>query len=248
MHSCICLPVRVSEYLICNRWIVNLKAKMYGGGQQLNDIRNPHEEASEVRIQPKWQNPVWVSLEIFLEAKSRNTDCKNSFFLLTFFFSFICWKQPQLDVFHPTTCSTIFLCYVFCGKARKGKSNGGRGNNMDTWSWFILSARGRQVVNGHIQSYWELPREGQWQRNCTCVHVSYGGKPEHPEETHGETMQTPSLHLDTPLMRDWHVISLLDETGRAGPLLRWRIFPHRTSTEIIPINKERFFKSYFICL
>lgn len=32
-------------------------------------------------------------------------------------------------------------------------------------------------------------------------------------------MQTPSLHLDTPLMRDWHVISLLDETGRAGPLL-----------------------------
>lgn len=41
------------------------------------------------------------------------------------------------------------------------------------------------------------------------VHVSYCGKPEHPEETHGETMQTPSLHLDTPLMRDWHVITLL---------------------------------------
>lgn len=197
---------------------------MYGGGQQLNDIRNPRKEASEVRIQPKWPNPVWVSLEIFLEAKSRNTDCKHSFVFLTFFFSFICWKQPQLDGFHPTTCSTFLLCCVFCGKARKGKSNGRRENNMDTWSWFSLSARGRRVLNGHIQSYWELPREGHWHRNwiCTCFILWETRAPRgNPRGVHANSLTPPGHSSDAWLA--CHYSISLDETGQTITDGTWNV-------------------------
>ena len=97
--------------------------------QQWSNIRNPHKDASETKTLSKWPKHVWFGLDVFVQAKSRNTDCKRSYFCLPL-------KYIALFSYNHMLCSLLYCRCVFVILNMKWE---GAAKTLNTWPPLPLS-------------------------------------------------------------------------------------------------------------